>query len=498
MTKRRLKRGSVTVILVAFMAAVLVNAAIAGFVYFAMTLRLPTAEPQGEEVEEFVTEYIEEPRDEREPPEVTDEQRQPEDDALSEISPDESDESAPIEPPEEPESSEEEEPPQEQPQPPPPEQVNRQSVDQPTTNDEVPETDDYYLAAVDNTAEEETVAEAATDEDQDPAPVSEQSAESEQETPPEAEQASDQTREAEREEVVDETSDQQEREPQSAEEMPRGEPDAETELAERLEAQAQEGQQAQEAAQTPSQQSTPTSPLALDERGEVEAPEQSEVGQTWRESFSLDRAMRQAEAREARRGEGEDSITRDGAIAADRYVEETFGERTAAARERLARDAREASLLGDQAGQWERTRQAMENYDVAVTTGSETHLNTRRSEHAPFINAYHRRVHDRWWDLLAVLNSRYSGEQAISDPELAVRLEIRVMSDGSINAVRIVRTSGNTFFDAESIRIQYDIGSTTPPPESILCDDGSVYLHWTFSRTPGRCGTHRAGVHCPG
>lgn len=497
MTKRRLKRGSVTVILVAFMAAVLVNAAIAGFVYFALTLRIPTVDQQPEEPEEFVTEYIEEPADDREPSEVSDDQLEAEDPTRADVSPEANEQSPQVEePPDQPEEEQEPEQPPEQ--APPPEQVNRQSVDQPTTNEEVPQTDDYYLAAVDNTAEEETIAESATDEDQESAPVSEQSAESEQETPPEAEQASDEAREAEREEVVEETSDQQEREPQSAEEMPRGEPDAATELAERLEAQAQEGQEAREAAQAPSEQSTPTSPLALDERGEVEAPEQSEAGQTWRESFSLDSAMRQAEAREARRGEGEDSITREGAVAADRYVEETFGERTAAARERLARDAREASLLGDQAGQWERTRQAMENYDVAVTTGTETHLNTRRSEHAPFINAYHRRVHDRWWDFLSLLNSRYSGEQAISDPALAVRLEIRVMSDGSINTVRIVRTSGNTFFDSESIRIQYDIGTTTPPSENILCEDGSVYLHWTFSRTPGRCGTHRAGVHCPG
>lgn len=96
-----------------------------------------------------------------------------------------------------------------------------------------------------------------------------------------------------------------------------------------------------------------------------------------------------------------------------------------------------------------------------------------------------------------MLNVSRSRSHDVADMELETRVEIRVLGDGKVDKVRIVRGSGSTYFDAEAVRIQYDIGEVPPPPAAIVCDDGSVYLHWTLSRAPGRCGTFHASLHCP-
>lgn len=378
---------------------------------------------------------------------------------------------------------------------PPPDNARRQSVDQPTTNQEVPQTDDYYLAEVDNTTDVETVAENATSEDQEEAPVDTQAFDSEsmdaaQQPSPtrtdSAEAAADPNQSDERPSERDDATDQ----------AARGEEAAVPEENRRLEAAASDEQRAPQALGDGRQPQDATSPFERSESGQVQVQPGASQAEAYARATGLGAQM-EREAQRAESGRGRDSITRQGLAHARANLDEIFGETDEEALARGQQQRRRDSLFGDHAGDWQRTRQAMENYDVAVTTGSETRLNTRRDEHASFINAFHRRIHDEWWAVLQLLSSRYGPSENISNRDLTVRLEIRVLADGKVDRIRIVNTSGNTFFDAEAIRVNYDVRRTSAPPANILCDDGSVYLHWTFSRMPGRCGTHGASVHCP-
>lgn len=374
----------------------------------------------------------------------------------------------------------------------PPDQ-RRQSVDQPTTNEQIPETDEYFLAEVDNSTLEQTIAESATREDQEQAPVDARQIESDSTTPvetpsPTRDQQQTEADPSQTRDRPNERDDQNDRTVQ-------GVPDAQPGEQERQEARPRQDSQApSQAGSTVAREET--TPFERSADGQIRAPESAQRAAEYAQATGLGARFRQ-EASRLENGSGRDSVSRDGVARARENLDQIFGETDAEARARGEQQRRRDSLFGDHAGDWQRTRQAMENYDVAVTTGSETQLNTRRDEHAAFINAFHRRIHDEWWQVLELLSRRYGPSENISNRDLTVRLEIRVLSDGKVDRVRIVNTSGNTFFDAEAIRVNYDVRRTAAPPPNILCGDGSVYLHWTFSRMPGRCGTHGASVHCP-
>lgn len=375
----------------------------------------------------------------------------------------------------------------------PEDDAKRQSVDQPTTNEETPDTDDYYLAEVDNRAEEETTAEDA-------------STEYEADTPVDANpQESDSTEEAA---VPDPTRDEDTAQAESPNEQEDSDfDDAHDQDAEGVDDAPNEEQKESEAG--PEQErdqiaqeqgdrieESTTSPLEEADEGAVQQ-EDSSSAEAFGKASGLGSKMQEAAKRAEDDGAGDASVTRKGAEYAKENFDEVLGERTAEYQRRVEQTRKEESLLGDHEGDWQRTRQAMENYDIAVTAGSETHLNTRRDDHAPFINAYHAKIHDEWWKVVSLTDrKRGDREERITDA-MATTLEIRVLSDGTVDNVAVIRTSGDTFMDAEAIRVNYDVKKASPPSSKILCDDNSVYLHWQFSRGPARCSTQGASLHCP-
>jgi len=372
--------------------------------------------------------------------------------------------------------------------------VKRQSVDQPTTNQETPDTDDYYLAEVDNRADVETTAEDATTEYDDTAPVdanAHQSDTTDKAAVPEPTrdqetkraQQPNETRDSERDDAHDVTT-------QGAENAPQEE-QKQSEAA----AKSPRDQDAQ--VQGDRVQESTTSPIEKGDRGAIQQQPETQSAEAFGKASGLGSKMQEAAKRSEEQGKGQESVTRKGAQYAKDNFDEVLGERTAEYQKRAEQTRREESLLGDQAGDWQRTRQAMENYDIAVTPGSETHLNTRRDDHAPFINAYHAKIHDEWWKIVQLIDrKRGDRETSISD-SMATTLEIRVLSDGTVDKVGVVRTSGDTFMDAEAIRVNYAVKKAPAPSSKTLCDDGSVYLHWQFSRGPARCSTQGASLHCP-
>lgn len=374
----------------------------------------------------------------------------------------------------------------------PPDQ-RRQSVDQPTTNEQVPETDEYFLADVDNATREQTIAENATREDQEQAPVDARQVESDSTVPVETPSPTRDQRQSDTD--PSQTQDRPNERDDLNDLAAQGDPNEQSGEQERQEARPRQTTQIPSAVGSASA-SEETTPFDRSADGQIRAPERAQSAAEYAQATGLGARLSQ-EASRLENGTGRDSVSREGLARARENLDQVFGETDAEARARGEQQRRRDSLFGDHAGDWQRTRQAMENYDVAVTTGSETQLNTRRDEHAAFINAFHRRIHDEWWQVLELLSRRYGPSENISNRDLTVRLEIRVLRDGKVERVRIVNTSGNTFFDAEAIRVNYDVRRTAAPPPNILCGDGSVYLHWTFSRMPGRCGTHGASVHCP-
>jgi TonB family protein len=137
----------------------------------------------------------------------------------------------------------------------------------------------------------------------------------------------------------------------------------------------------------------------------------------------------------------------------------------------------------------EKVRAALENFISEVTPGNQTELNTRAAPFAQFITRMHRQIHEKWaFGFLQSLNLQWKNTP-YDDLSLMAKLEIVLDNTGSVDKIAMVRTSGNTGFDAAAISSVYAAVPFPTPPETILSGNGKVYLHWQFHRNGDACGT---------
>ena len=176
------------------------------------------------------------------------------------------------------------------------------------------------------------------------------------------------------------------------------------------------------------------------------------------------------------------------------YVE-VFSDRDRSDGARVEREARSASLVGNHQERWDRTRAALENFDVHVTPGSETSLNTRADEVAGYIHYLHNKIHPMWWEYLTRLDMGFGPADALSDLSLTAVMEFGIDRDGEVASVNIVDGSGVLSFDAHAVDVLYEIGPHQPPPPGMLSSNGNAYIRWTMHRDNRGCGTFGASGH---
>ena len=169
-----------------------------------------------------------------------------------------------------------------------------------------------------------------------------------------------------------------------------------------------------------------------------------------------------------------------------------------------AEDERRAAAKAEKshvAGHWDRMqtkfaaiRSSIENFTPAVKPGNQEELGTRASPFAAYITAMHRQIHKLFTlgflaDIDLQRNSVYANDQ------LWTQLEIVVKSDGTVERVGIVRTSGLLPFDVAAIDSVMSAAPFPPPPQAIKSANGKVYVDWQFHRDERACGTFGADPH---
>lgn len=147
-------------------------------------------------------------------------------------------------------------------------------------------------------------------------------------------------------------------------------------------------------------------------------------------------------------------------------------------------------------GRWERKlgmlKSSLENFTPEVRAGNQTALKTRAAPFALYIARMHRRIHELWgFGFLEELDSKPSGH-ALNNWKLAVKLEIVLNQDGSIDKMTIVNPSGVLPFDVAALDVIDVAGPYESTPEKIRSADGKVYMHWSFHRDWRQCGTFGA------
>jgi TonB family protein len=176
-------------------------------------------------------------------------------------------------------------------------------------------------------------------------------------------------------------------------------------------------------------------------------------------------------------------------LSADDY-DYLFGQDDNAAKA-LAQKAR-STRKGKFTQRLEQGRSALENFIPEVQPGNQTALNARAAPFASFLANMHRTIHQLWgWGFLSDLEGR-SPSDPLNNMGLWTRLEIVLNADGTIDNVKVIRTSGLSMFDVAAVDVIHSSGPYPEPPREIHSANGKVYLHWAFHRDERQCATFGA------
>jgi TonB family protein len=101
----------------------------------------------------------------------------------------------------------------------------------------------------------------------------------------------------------------------------------------------------------------------------------------------------------------------------------------------------------------------------------------------------HRSIHLLWgfgaledWD-------EQGSSSPFNNPNLLTTLEIVLNSDGTIDKVTIVKSSGYLAYDTAAIDTAFTAGPYPEPPREIRSANGKIYVHWRFYRDGRQCAT---------
>ena len=109
-----------------------------------------------------------------------------------------------------------------------------------------------------------------------------------------------------------------------------------------------------------------------------------------------------------------------------------------------------------------------------------------------YLEATHDQIHTLFAESFLPSLVSLGSNHPLNDFSLMTLVEFRILSDGTVDDVHVIRTSGQAVFDAAPVDTLYRASPFLPPPESILSYDDSVYFRWGFYRNQRKCGTFNA------
>jgi hypothetical protein len=135
------------------------------------------------------------------------------------------------------------------------------------------------------------------------------------------------------------------------------------------------------------------------------------------------------------------------------------------------------------ASNFERWKNAIENYVSSVKPGNQTALNTAAVPFASYLNTIHNRIHPLFADSFLGSLDNLPKTHPMNSPKIKTSLEIVVSpKEGRIVKMGVVKTSGITAFDIAALDAVHRAQPFGPAPGAIVSADGNVYLHWEFHR----------------
>ncbi len=177
--------------------------------------------------------------------------------------------------------------------------------------------------------------------------------------------------------------------------------------------------------------------------------------------------------------------------------EKVFGGTDNQLRERERVDPKARRLLKDWKDKEDVMRASIENFVQHVKPGNHTGVNASPAVYASYLARIHRRIHARYAnDFIYHATHNIPGSHPLNRMDLNTLVEIVIdAKTGAIEQTNIIRSSGETLFDAETVLVSRSIGRHPNPPDEIVSKDGRVYVHWNFWRDSRQCGTFGAAIY---
>ncbi|HUT77101.1 MAG TPA: TonB family protein [Polyangia bacterium] len=173
--------------------------------------------------------------------------------------------------------------------------------------------------------------------------------------------------------------------------------------------------------------------------------------------------------------------------------EEVFGDVAVRERDEYHARSQERRRGGLAAGTLTgKVRRALENNRSWVAVGEQEPLGSRQKPFTTYLELVHDRFHGLFADDFLGSLSSLDPSDPLNDLSRSALMEFEILKGGGVNEIRVIRSSGNTVFDAAAVDSLYRGAPYPAPPSSILSWNERVYFRWGFFRNSRKCGVFNA------
>ena len=110
-------------------------------------------------------------------------------------------------------------------------------------------------------------------------------------------------------------------------------------------------------------------------------------------------------------------------------------------------------------------------------------------EFSAYIAQMHRSIHDKWGFGQILVWDEQPRTSPVNDPTLLATLEFVLNGDGTIDNIKVIRSSGLAAYDVAAVDVAYSAGPYPNAPKAIRSANGKIYIHWDFHRDDRQCAT---------
>jgi TonB family protein len=139
-----------------------------------------------------------------------------------------------------------------------------------------------------------------------------------------------------------------------------------------------------------------------------------------------------------------------------------------------------------------KVREALRNNRSWVSDGEQVPLGKKATLFHNYLAVAHERIHTLFADSFLASINVFDPSDPLNNMELMTKMEFEILSSGVVNEIRVLKSSGNTVFDAAAVDSIYRSSPFNPPPATLLSYNDRVYFRWGFYRNHRKCGVFNA------